>query len=154
MKALMKPSIKRDHMSMFHFLTSTSSDDLTHAYAEGMGSSADFPVIPLETARAMSPRPPSPTTAAATQRAVRRENPNQLFTRSATTLTKMQSMSSFHGQKSKTSSPSRARTINSGGLTTKNVLPLSPKSPNAKAKAPVRPPRDARRKDPQPEVRR
>jgi len=115
---------------------------------------ADFPVIPLETARAMSPRPPSPTTAAATQRAVRRENPNQLFTRSATTLTKMQSMSSFHGQKSKTSSPSRARTINSGGLTTKNVLPLSPKSPNAKAKAPVRPPRDARRKDPQPEVRR
>ena len=112
-------------------------------------SSADVPLVTLDIARAMNPRPPSPTTAAATQRNQRRENLKQLSTRGEVTLTKMQSMPSLDGQKDKTSSPSRAGSVSSG-LMTKVVLPLSP---TARSKAPVRPPRNARRKGPQLEVR-
>jgi hypothetical protein len=64
---------------------------------------------------------------------------------SEVTLTKMQSMPSFHGQTDKTFIPSRASPI-SNELTTKAFIPLSP---SAGSKAPVRPPRDARRKRPQ-----
>ncbi|KAF8489479.1 hypothetical protein F5888DRAFT_1808828 [Russula emetica] len=122
-KALRKPSIKRDYM-------------------KAIVPSVDVPLVTLEIARAMNPRPPSPTTAAATQRNQRRENLKQLSTRGGVALTKMQSMPLFHGQKDKTSSLSRADSISSG-LTTKAVFPLSP---SAESKAPVRPPRDARRK--------
>lgn len=118
MKALRKPNIKRDHMKT-------------------MVPSTDVRLVPLEIARAMSPRPPSPTTAAATQRNHRRENLKQ--------MSKMQSMPSFHGQKDRTSSPSMAGS-SSNGFTTKAVFSLSP---SGTSKAPVRPPRDARRKGPQ-----
>lgn len=114
-----------------------------------MVPSTDLRLVPLDIARAMNPRPPSPNTVAATQRNQRRENSRQLSTRGEVTLTKMQSMPSFHGQRDKTSSPSRAGPIPSG-LMTKAVFPLAP---SATSKPPVRPPRDARRKGPQLEVR-
>jgi hypothetical protein len=135
-----------EYVSFYSF---TLCDDLIHAHAKAMACSADVRLVPLEIARAMNPRPPSPTTAAATQRNQRRENLKQLSTHGEVTLTKMQSMPSFHGQKDKTSSPPRADSI-SGGLMTEAVSPLSP---SARSKAPVRPPRDARRKGPQLEVR-
>jgi len=51
-------------------------------------SSCNIPTIPLTVAQAMSPapRPPSPTARAATQKAHRQENPNQLTTRDARIL--------------------------------------------------------------------
>jgi hypothetical protein len=114
-----------------------------------MVSSADLSLVSLEIARDMKPRPPSPTTAAAMQRNQRRGNLEQLSTRGVATLTQMQSMPSLHGQKAKTSSPSRAGSISSGPMT-KAVFPLSP---SATSKPPVRPPRNARRKVNQLEVR-
>lgn len=145
MKALLRPSIRSDHKSMF-YLWFTLCGDLICARAEAMVSLADVSLVPLEIARTMNPRPPSPTTAAAKQRSHRRENLKQLSTHGGVTLTKMQSMPS---QNDKTSVPSRAGSISSG-LMTKAVLPLSPSD---ESKAPIRPPRDARRKGPQLEVR-
>ena len=151
MKALLKPSIKRDHMSVFCFvaLLYAMNDELTRAHTEAMVPSSDLSLVPLEIARAMNPRPPSPTTAAATQRNQRREDLKQLSMRGGVTLTKMQSMPLFHGQTDKTSSLSRAGSISSE-LMTEAVVPLSQ---SARSKEPVRPPRDARRKCPQHEVR-
>ena len=53
-----------------------------------MVSSCNIPTIPLTVAQAMSPapRPPSPTARAATQKAHRQENPNQLTSRDARIL--------------------------------------------------------------------
>lgn len=51
-------------------------------------SSCNIPTIPLTVAQAMNPapRPPSPTARDATQKALRRENPNQLSSRDARVL--------------------------------------------------------------------
>ncbi|KAH9983046.1 hypothetical protein BJV74DRAFT_989158 [Russula compacta] len=72
MKALMKATIDRD-------------------YSKPVVSSVNVPTIPLAVAQAMNPapRPPSPTARAATQRAMRRENTNQLSTRDAEILMSM-----------------------------------------------------------------
>ncbi|THH29883.1 hypothetical protein EUX98_g4312 [Antrodiella citrinella] len=69
MKALMKATISRD-------------------YTSPVVSSSNIPTIPLTVAQAMNPapRPPSPTARDATQRAHRRENPNQLSSRDAQIL--------------------------------------------------------------------
>ncbi|KAF9653416.1 hypothetical protein BDM02DRAFT_3182935 [Thelephora ganbajun] len=69
MKALMKSTIERD-------------------YSKPVSSTATVPTIPLDVAQAMSPspRPPSPGARAATQRAMRRQNPNQLSSRDAQVL--------------------------------------------------------------------
>src|SRR5579863_429055 len=59
-----------------------------HAHIGPVVSSVNVPTIPLAVAQAMNPapRPPSPTARAATQRAMRRENTNQLSTRDAEIL--------------------------------------------------------------------
>jgi len=51
-------------------------------------SSVNIPTIPLTVAQAMNPapRPPSPSARDATQKALRRENPNQLSSRDARVL--------------------------------------------------------------------
>ncbi|KAI0787073.1 hypothetical protein BC629DRAFT_1593605 [Irpex lacteus] len=69
MKALIKSTITRD-------------------FNNPVVSSSNIPTIPLTVAQAMnpSPRPPSPTARAATQRAHRRDNPNQLSSRDAQIL--------------------------------------------------------------------
>lgn len=69
MKALMKATIGRD-------------------YTKPVISSCNIPTIPLSVAQTMNPapRPPSPTQRAATQKALRRENPNQLSSRDARIL--------------------------------------------------------------------
>ncbi|KAE9389360.1 hypothetical protein BT96DRAFT_980734 [Gymnopus androsaceus JB14] len=73
MKGIMKATIGRDYTST---LTNLSS------------SSVNIPTIPLMVAQAMNPapRPPSPTARDATQKAMRRENPNQLSSRDARVL--------------------------------------------------------------------
>ncbi|TYJ58064.1 hypothetical protein B9479_001159 [Cryptococcus floricola] len=77
MKALLKATIERD-------------------YTKPVTSSCNIPTIPLAEAQAMAPRPPSPATRAATQRATRRDNPNQLTPHDATILTSLDTSS---GQK-------------------------------------------------------
>ncbi|KAG6887274.1 hypothetical protein C0995_016498 [Termitomyces sp. Mi166 len=69
MKAIMKATIGRD-------------------YTKPVISSCNIPTIPLMVAQAMNPapRPPSPGARAATQKAMRRENTNQLSTRDARVL--------------------------------------------------------------------
>ncbi|KAJ3740791.1 hypothetical protein DFH05DRAFT_1545582 [Lentinula detonsa] len=69
MKAVMKATIGRD-------------------YTKPVISSVNIPTIPLMVAQAMNPapRPPSPTARDATQKALRRENPNQLSSRDARVL--------------------------------------------------------------------
>lgn len=67
MKALLKATIARD-------------------YTKPITSSCNIPTIPLAEAQALAPRPPSPTTRAAMQRATRRENPNQLTPHDANIL--------------------------------------------------------------------
>lgn len=69
MKALMKATITRN-------------------YSTAVVSSCNIPTITLKEAQAMSPapRPPSPSQRAATQLAVRRDNPNQLTARDASIL--------------------------------------------------------------------
>lgn len=70
MKALMKATIARD-------------------YTVPVTSSCNIPTIPLAEAQAMSPRPPSPATREATQRANRRENTNQLTAHDASVLVRV-----------------------------------------------------------------
>ncbi|KXN84942.1 Protein pob1 [Leucoagaricus sp. SymC.cos] len=76
MKTIMKATIDRD-------------------FSKPVISSCNIPTIPLTVAQAMNPapRPPSPTARAATQKALRRENPNQLSTRDAQILMGLSSSS-------------------------------------------------------------
>ncbi|KAF9478688.1 hypothetical protein BDN70DRAFT_879712 [Pholiota conissans] len=69
MKAIMKATIGRD-------------------YTKPVVSSCNIPTIPLVVAQAMNPapRPPSPSARDATQKALRREDPNQLSSRDARIL--------------------------------------------------------------------
>lgn len=67
MKNLMKATISRD-------------------YSAPVVSSCNIPTIPLREAQMLAPRPPSPGERAATQRAARRDNPNQLTPRDASVL--------------------------------------------------------------------
>jgi hypothetical protein len=67
MKALMKATIARD-------------------YSVAVTSSCNIPTIPLAEAQALSPRPPSPASRDAAQRANRRENTNTLTPHDASIL--------------------------------------------------------------------
>ncbi|KAI9457942.1 hypothetical protein BJY52DRAFT_1270491 [Lactarius psammicola] len=129
MKALMKATIDRD-------------------YTKPVVSSVNVPTIPLSVAQAMNPapRPPSPTARAATQRAMKRENTNQLSTRDAEILMGMAAASPPQ------SANGRPR-VESFFNELEAVGPLS-QSPSPKAQAPpVRPPRELRKKGSTSEVR-
>lgn len=88
MKALMKATIGRDYTSKLpcEYLFSYVAE--LRCSSEPVISSCNIPTIPLAVAQTMNPapRPPSPTQRAATQKALRRENPNQLSTRDARIL--------------------------------------------------------------------
>jgi hypothetical protein len=101
---------------------------------EPVMSSVNIPTIPLQVAQAMSPapRPPSPTQRDATQRALRRENPNQLSSRDAQILMGLPSES---GGSSIATTP----TITDG--------PSTPGFTPTQATSPARPTRDSARID-------
>jgi hypothetical protein len=98
-------------------------------------SSVNIPTIPLYIAQAMSPapRPPSPTQRDATQRALRRENPNQLSTRDARIL---MGLPSETGGSSIASTSTATDDTSTPGLTP------------TQATSPGRPARDAARPEP------
>ncbi|KAI0265884.1 hypothetical protein BC834DRAFT_876782 [Gloeopeniophorella convolvens] len=125
MKALMKATIDRD-------------------YTKPVVSSVNVPTIPLAVAQAMNPapRPPSPTARAATQRAMRRENTNQLSTRDAEILMSVPSVLTENGGGRAGDRP-RIESF----FSTLEASPVSPTmSPSAPTAPPVRPSREMRKK--------
>lgn len=136
MKAIMKATIGRDYTSAF-INWRYCSMKLT-VILEPVISSCNIPTIPLMVAQAMNPapRPPSPTARDATQKALRRENPNQLSSRDARIL--MGLPSSADGKEER----ARLESFFSNEAVANNE-PMSagvPKSP-----APPRPSREQRR---------
>jgi len=120
MKALMKATIDRD-------------------YTKPVISSCNIPTIPLTVAQAMnpSPRPPSPSAREATQRALRRENPNQLSSRDARILMGLPSADpelQAEAERKRLESFFTIDTVSSG-----------PKESMVPANAPPRPSRDQRK---------
>lgn len=87
MKGIMKATIGRDYTSTLSNLLMIY-DLSSFSFVEPVISSVNIPTIPLMVAQAMNPapRPPSPTARDATQKAMRRENPNQLSSRDARVL--------------------------------------------------------------------
>jgi hypothetical protein len=119
------------------------------ALTEPVVSSVNVPTIPLTVAQAMNPapRPPSPTARAATQRAMRRENTNQLSTRDAEILMSMApptSPSSDGGNRPR---------IESFFSELEAEDPVTPPTNPRLQAPPVRPPREMRRQASTSEVR-
>ncbi len=121
------------------------------AFTEPVVSSVNVPTIPLAVAQAMNPapRPPSPTARAATQRATRRENPNQLSTRDAEILmsvpvTRPTSLNVEGGN--------RPRVQSFFNELEAEIPDTSPTNPRFQ-EPPVRPPREMRRQVSSSEVR-
>ena len=87
MKAIMKATIGRDYTRTFSPYNGTEFKCSRNPIGPVV-SSCNIPTIPLMVAQAMNPapRPPSPTARDATQKALRRENPNQLSSRDARVL--------------------------------------------------------------------
>ncbi|KAJ3874772.1 hypothetical protein F5051DRAFT_415971 [Lentinula edodes] len=112
MKAIMKATIGRD-------------------YTKPVISSVNIPTIPLMVAQAMNPapRPPSPTARDATQKALRRENPNQLSSRDARVLMGLPTNSDTKEERVKLESFFSSTTVDDA----------------SKGPAPPRPSREARR---------
>lgn len=139
MKALMKATISRDYTSTpsrFRWFFSHANDS-----AGPVVSSSNIPTIPLTVAQAMNPapRPPSPTAREATQRAHRRENPNQLSSRDAQILMSLPSKEKSNGH----SSNERARLdsfFTDDSASTTNGQDMTPKK-SPKVPAPPRPSR-------------
>lgn len=131
MKALMKATITRD-------------------YSDIVVSSCNIPTIPLTVAQAMNPapRPPSPGARAATQRAMRPDNPHQLTQRDAQVL-----LMGVQAKDKGALSVERARLdsfFTNDTVSITGTEPGSPKLPVA-AKVPPRPSRELRRLSSQPE---
>ncbi|KAI0941212.1 hypothetical protein AcV7_002842 [Taiwanofungus camphoratus] len=134
MKALMKATISRD-------------------YTDLVVSSCNIPTIPLTVAQAMNPapRPPSPTARAATQRAMRPENPNQLTQRDAQVLlmgvpAKDKGVNAQHAERTRLESFFTNDTLSTNGTEPASKKPVSPKTT-----VPPRPSRELRRLSSQPE---
>jgi hypothetical protein len=119
-----------------------------YAWPGPVVSSVNVPTIPLAVAQAMNPapRPPSPTARAATQRAMRRENTNQLSTRDAEILMSMAPTSSGITNGSHPRVQSFFSELEMDGPVS------SPTSLKSQA-PPVRPPRELRRNASTSEVR-
>jgi hypothetical protein len=102
-------------------------NDPTHAHIDATGSLVNIPVIPLAVAQAMNPppRPPSPTAQVEARQAVRREISSRIgsYRRSGSFFTRPE------------------------------AGPSASPSTSAHIQAPVRPPRDMRRRGVEPEVR-
>ncbi|KAI0690842.1 hypothetical protein BC835DRAFT_1362697 [Cytidiella melzeri] len=124
MKALIKSTISRD----FH---------------NPVVSSSNIPTIPLTVAQAMtpSPRPPSPTARAATQRAHRRDNPNQLSSRDAEVLMSLTTKGKPTNGSQNGDRPKLDTVFTEDGI--KTPQPSSPTSPK-KSSSKVPPPRPSR----------
>ncbi|KAI0071841.1 hypothetical protein K474DRAFT_1629965 [Panus rudis PR-1116 ss-1] len=137
MKALIKATISRD-------------------YTNPVVSSSNIPTIPLTVAQTMSPapRPPSPGARAATQRAHRRDNPNQLSSRDAQILLMGSKEKSVNGHSERTridsvftndTASTQDGQESAMASSSKKTGPVSPSRSTTSASAPPRPSREIRR---------
>lgn len=149
MKALMKATITRDYSGTYdgavYSIRYSRIGDL-----DIVVSSCNIPTIPLTVAQAMNPapRPPSPGARAATQRAMRPDNPHQLTQRDAQVL-----LMGVQAKDKGALSVERARLdsfFTNDTVSITGTEPGSPKLPVA-AKVPPRPSRELRRLSSQPE---
>ncbi|KAL1702427.1 hypothetical protein EV121DRAFT_281858 [Schizophyllum commune] len=124
MKAIMKATIGRD-------------------YTKPVVSSVNIPTIPLMVAQAMNPapRPPSPTAREATQKLMRRENPNQLSSRDARVLMGLPSSTDTKEERARLESFFTNETVDPGDAIQPTDTPRLP---------PPRPSREMRRLSSQP----
>lgn len=108
-------------------------------------SSCNIPTIPLAVAQAMNPapRPPSPGARAATQKAMRPENPNQLTQRDAQVLL-MGVAAKEKGGTDRARLDSFFTTSTSDTRSTTSAEPSTPRAASA-SKVPPRPSREMRR---------
>lgn len=106
-------------------------------------SSVNIPTIPLTVAQAMNPppRPPSPTSRAATQKASRPANPNQLSSRDAQIL--LMGIVPNADNRENGTDRSRIESFFADDIVPSPLEPVTPTSP--KARAPPRPSREMRR---------
>ena len=113
--------------------------------ADPVMSSCNIPTIPLTVAQAMNPapRPPSPTARDATQKALRRENPDQLSSRDAQIL--LMGMPTKEngtgGERARLESFFTNDTVSTNG----SEPPAAKKVSSPKSPAPPRPSREMRR---------
>jgi len=136
MKAIMKATIGRD-------------------YTKAVVSSCNIPTIPLTVAQAMNPapRPPSPTARAATQRAHRQDNPNQLTSRDARVLMSLLSTQGAEDGQPTFFDPPLSQDENKATFTppaSANLPPISSNAPQISLMSPKGssvPPRPSRRSD-------
>jgi hypothetical protein len=147
----MKATIDRDYTSVFPSCHTLSNAILISALTGPVVSSVNVPTIPLAVAQAMNPapRPPSPTARAATQRATRRENTNQLSTRDAEIL---MSVPVAPPTSSNIEGGNRPRVQSFFNELEAEIPNTSSTSPRLQA-PPVRPPREMRRQGSSSEVR-
>ncbi len=150
MRALMKATIDRDYTSVFQ-TCNCNPQQLMSALTGPVVSSVNVPTIPLAVAQAMNPapRPPSPTARAATQRAMRRENINQLSTRDAEIL---MSLPVTSPTSSIVEGGNRPR-VQSFFNELEAEAPINPPTNPRLQAPPVRPPREMRRQGSSSEVR-
>ncbi|KAF8076889.1 hypothetical protein FPV67DRAFT_1715490 [Lyophyllum atratum] len=127
MKAIMKATIGRD-------------------YTKPVISSCNIPTIPLMVAQAMNPapRPPSPTARDATQKALRRENTNQLSSRDARILMGLPSSNESKEERTRLESFFSNEVVAPDGEGM-NGNGSAMSTPRASAPAPARPSREMRR---------
>lgn len=148
MKAIMKATIGRDYSSSY--ILFLRHREILNVPAEPVVSSVNIPTIPLAVAQAMNPapRPPSPTARDAMQKALRRENPNQLSTRDARILMGIPSVDNAEAESQPSDSLSNDVMVlgqatgdtSDAGMTASNTS-----TPKLSKLAPPRPSRENRR---------
>ena len=115
-------------------------------------SSSNIPTIPLTVAQAMnpSPRPPSPNARAATQRAHRRDNPNQLSSRDAQILMGMggkdKPATNGEGERARLDSFFTNDATSTAAASLPPMTKTATSSSSKSSAAPPRPTRESRRK--------
>ncbi|TFY59977.1 hypothetical protein EVJ58_g5442 [Rhodofomes roseus] len=130
-----------EHVTVREWMKALMKATITRDYADLVVSSCNIPTIPLAVAQAMNPapRPPSPGARAATQKAMRPENPNQLTQRDAQVL--------LMGVTAKEKGSSERTRLDSFFTNdTRSTTSAEPSSPRiAASKVPPRPSREMRR---------
>ncbi|KAH9927346.1 uncharacterized protein B0H18DRAFT_1084840 [Fomitopsis serialis] len=129
-----------EHITVREWMKALMKATITRDYADLVVSSCNIPTIPLAVAQAMNPapRPPSPGARAATQKAMRPDNPNQLTQRDAQVL--------LMGVTAKEKgSMERTRLDSFFTSDTRSTTSVEPSVPKTISKVPPRPSREMRR---------
>lgn len=145
MKAIMKATIGRDYSSSY--ILFLHHREVLNVHAEPVVSSVNIPTIPLAVAQAMNPapRPPSPTARDAMQKALRRENTNQLSTRDARVLMGIPSVDNAEAESQPSGNDVMVISQATGDTGDTGTMGSNASTPRLSKLAPPRPSRENRR---------